>query len=704
MSLDNKGINSHVVEYLDYYCKLKNVPEFAVLLKGKWGAGKTWFIKDYIKKIEEEERKLSKKWLINFFEEEPEEKERKKKWCYISLYGMTSLSQIEDALVLKQLHPVLSSKPVLLVGSLLKTGASIGMRLDFNRDNKDEQVRFSGKDIKLSDFLTDLSNSILIFDDLERCGIEFSNVLGFINNFVEHQGSKVIIVANEDKLFVNEKDKNYSYGSIKEKLIGKTLTIDLDFKRAAETFIKSPKKSRFESFLLGKIELIESIYQIAEYQNLRTLKQVVLDFKRISEFLIKIESLAEKVRFNLESLEVILQLLVVFSIEIKLDAIKTNEITKLIEDHEAALAKHYSKIRQDQYKEPLELSSQKKNEYNQSSKSSIQEDERQKSSLEKLVEKYKDLKLKLNLSLYTPFPSYSWWGSFFDKGILDEEELKKSIKTSVYFPENTPNWKNLWYYDNLNDEEFGTLLEKVELEYSARHFTNIGEVKHIVGLFLVFSDAGLYPKTKGEILKDAKAYIDDLVKNKEVDIATQYPSWLASEIPDYVNTYDDLGFKGRELPEFKDLCTYIDEVDKLVELENMPIAAQELLEIMEKDVWKFHRMVCIPEASSIWDEINGKYAQVPILKHIESSDFVKTLLQMEPEKQRYACYALNDRYQIDEVNKKLIEEVMWLKKVETLLREESEKRQRQRLISGYLIKENLLKRHLSKLISKLDKH
>ena len=43
-------------------------------------------------------------------------------------------------------------------------------------------------------------NSILIFDDLERCKIPINDLLGYINQFVEHLNLKVIIVANEKEI------------------------------------------------------------------------------------------------------------------------------------------------------------------------------------------------------------------------------------------------------------------------------------------------------------------------------------------------------------------------------------------------------------------------------------------------------------------------------------------------------------------------
>ncbi|MFH1136639.1 MAG: P-loop NTPase fold protein, partial [Pseudomonadota bacterium] len=36
--------NQHVIEFLKYYCSL-SFPQYAILIKGEWGCGKTWFIK-----------------------------------------------------------------------------------------------------------------------------------------------------------------------------------------------------------------------------------------------------------------------------------------------------------------------------------------------------------------------------------------------------------------------------------------------------------------------------------------------------------------------------------------------------------------------------------------------------------------------------------------------------------------------------------
>jgi tRNA A37 threonylcarbamoyladenosine biosynthesis protein TsaE len=48
--------NNDVGEYLDYYLDPKLETDFAVMLNGPWGAGKTHFIKIYLKDREDKAR------------------------------------------------------------------------------------------------------------------------------------------------------------------------------------------------------------------------------------------------------------------------------------------------------------------------------------------------------------------------------------------------------------------------------------------------------------------------------------------------------------------------------------------------------------------------------------------------------------------------------------------------------------------------
>lgn len=206
MTQDNKSINSHIEDYLDYYCSLSHAPGFAVLLKGQWGCGKTWFIEKYRDKL----------------------KAKKQKCLYVSLNGITSFTEIGEAF-LQQLNPFWASKEMAIARKVLTGFVKGTLKIDLNNDGKDDGTwSFGIPDINVPEYLKITSETILIFDDLERCKIDISNLLGYINNFVEHDDLKVIIVANEDELLkpdINNSSKDNSstsYKVIKEKLIGKT--------------------------------------------------------------------------------------------------------------------------------------------------------------------------------------------------------------------------------------------------------------------------------------------------------------------------------------------------------------------------------------------------------------------------------------------------------------------------------------------------
>ena len=77
---------------LDFYLKRKK-PDYAIMITGKWGTGKTYFIKEYIKKAPQ--RAVNKRFI------------------YLSLYGAKDETDIEKRIwpqILKQSIPDVKSK------------------------------------------------------------------------------------------------------------------------------------------------------------------------------------------------------------------------------------------------------------------------------------------------------------------------------------------------------------------------------------------------------------------------------------------------------------------------------------------------------------------------------------------------------------------------------------------------------------------
>lgn len=632
MTQSNRSINSHIEDYLNYYCELSHAPGFAVLLKGQWGSGKTWLINKFREKL----------------------KEKNHKCLYISLYGMTTTAEISEAFF-QQLHPVLSSKGMAITAKVLKALLKGMLKIDLNDDGRDDgTLNLQIPDINLPEYLKDTDKSILIFDDLERCKIDIDTVLGYINYFVEHQDLKVVIVANEDKLI----DNNNNYQIIKEKLIGKTFSVSPDFEGALENFITLVNNSEARNFLSNNIELIQHLYDKAEYENLRNLKQILLDFERIFKLL------PEKARNKPELLQDLLRFLMVFSIEIKRGKMLPKDISRLPDEYSSAITK--------QAKRNL---------------GKEDDNDKQQSSLEEVLSRY------TAFNIHIPFPSSVWWQVFFDKGIVDTQELEKAILNSIYFQdENTPSWVKLWYYFELPDDDFEVLLKTVASEYRNKQFVDFGVIKHITGLFLKFSDVGLYGKSKEEILNDSKLYLNYLKDNNQLSFISP------SIIEDLIGGYGGLGFQGAELGEFKEFCSYIDEVVKLAIVDSLPKFSDNLLITMQSDMIEFYRMLC-PSNSQNTDETFQIYAEFPVLKYIKPTAFLENILLMKHKDQRFIFSALPERYKRSNLHKELIEELEWLKDIQMLLVKEINCRKGK--VSGYCL-QLLNKDYLSKAIKMLE--
>ena len=631
-------VNSDVETYLDYYCQLSHAPGFAILLKGQWGAGKTWFINRYSEKLK---------------------KERDQQCLYISLYGMSTLSEIDDKFF-QVLHPILSSKEMAMAGKIIQGFLKLGLKVDLNGDrNADGTLNIQIPEIDLTKHLANIKKSILIFDDLERCNIELGNLLGYINSFVEHQELKVVIVANEDELI--KKDKNYQV--IKEKLIGRTFGIFPDFERALENFIAQTDNTSVRSFLSENVELIKDLYDKAEYENLRNLKVIVLDFERI------FKAMPEKARSKPEILKDILKLLIAFSIEIKRGLMLPQDINKLQEEYITALSKRVPS--------------------RQTASSVTQDKDEEPTSLHKIINTYSAFEL------HEPFPSSVWWQIFFERGIIDSQELEQSILNSKYFQdENTPDWVKLWHFSGLSDEDFDNLIMKIEGEYNSREFLDLGIVKHIFGLFLMFSDAGIYAKSKQEILKESKNYIDDLKNRNQLETLPQFLP-LSRTIGNIFGSYLSLGFQGKDFEEFNEFSNYINEIQELDRIDKAP---QDVLDAIQNDVGKFCRMIC-PDASPRQDVSEPQYHETPILKDVSPAFFLEKILQLNNEDRQYVFWAIKSRYKYEHLNEKLIEELEWLKSIQDLLLKEANCKKGK--LSGYRL-ELLNTNYLREVIEKLE--
>ena len=334
--IDSLTENRHIADFLDEYFTSfddNNPPGYAVLLSGEWGCGKTFLMKEIMqiydlnsKKKSKKEKEIEKKdkessplsvnlamWqvvyqvfyklhlfigsIINILyqllyglvhlvyflllyiikcalwlplQERKNDEGEKDLFIYISLYGIKYAREI-DAAIVRQLYPKVSAIEGIVGDIFARNNSShyIGSSvIGFIGDALTAKIRvfrqLSNKE----------KNKIFIFDDLERCCLDGRELLGYINNLVEHKRKRVVLLSNQEKLFDGEEQiREY-----KEKVIGRTFKVTPCFEGAFDLFIGSVKDKDAKMILDDYKKTIQGVYKSIGSNNLRSVKQSILGF------------------------------------------------------------------------------------------------------------------------------------------------------------------------------------------------------------------------------------------------------------------------------------------------------------------------------------------------------------------------------------------------------------------------------------------
>lgn len=233
-----------IENYLSDYIASPN-PDFAIMIVGEWGSGKTFFIEDYIA------HNLKK------CKNKPEA-------IYVSLNGMNRLSQINQSIV-QSLHRVLGSK---VLRGVIACGA-VAMNARFGISSSDALSLFDS-----ASSLLKIEAKLIVFDDLERCSIPLNEVFGFVASLL-HDGIHVVVVGSEDEL----KKRCAAYDKIKEKIVGKTFRIPENIESIYDVIIEDESFASIKSILCRlREDLIQDFKCVPNCYNYRAFKHAIRDF------------------------------------------------------------------------------------------------------------------------------------------------------------------------------------------------------------------------------------------------------------------------------------------------------------------------------------------------------------------------------------------------------------------------------------------
>jgi hypothetical protein len=587
------------------------------MLKGPWGAGKTHLVKSFIGGEDYTD-----------------------KFLYVSLYGVTTYQQIEDAFF-RQLHPLFSSKGMKIAGQLVKGFAKGALKIDIDGDGKtDASINISAPDLSIPSFLSKSGGRILVFDDLERCSIKIDDILGYINSYVEHEGHKCIVISNEKE--IKEEGR---YLEIKEKLIGKTLEVQSDFNIAVPQFISEHPKGSATRYLKSNIDEIRILYRQFNRHNLRALKQSLWDFQRFSEII------PDKYWKNVASITIVFRLFMALSLEHKAANLDETDIEQL--------------------------------DSNDFSRYLGGSEDPRFARIEELEKKY------VGVRLGAPTISSELLKDLIFKGLFDSHAILKALQESPLFEPSAPEpaWKRAWFGFERTDDDFEAAVDEMEDDFKNRRFLEPGEIYHVFGLRIYFSSIGAIPYTKSRVLKQCKEYVDDLKKSGNIPNALIRDTTLS-----HWGGWGGLQIQGSDTKEYQEAAKYYGKSIEQHTQSQYPALAQDLLDKMKSNTIEYMRMICVNSDGP------SPYYNIPILSAIKPQDFVDSLLNIEAEAQRTALSAFEGRYQAVSITKELSKEGPWIKKVSKLIRREIPNL---RVMSKHRL-EVLLNRYIDPIIAKLD--
>lgn len=235
--MNTEELTSYIKNYLE-----NDKTRSAIMLTGAWGCGKSYYIQNTLAPA-----------LI---------KDSVNRCIVVSLYGLKNLEALSKSIYLE-----------VRAKALFKKSETVSAAKIFGKTIIKGVASFFGVDINVSeDDLNklyqsiDLTNKLIVLEDLERSGIDIIEIMGYVNNLVEQDGVKVLLVANENEIIKyedkEEKDKDSKkiiikvptktteeYLRIKEKTVSDTISFYADLNDAVENILRLFNNNYFNEAL-----------------------------------------------------------------------------------------------------------------------------------------------------------------------------------------------------------------------------------------------------------------------------------------------------------------------------------------------------------------------------------------------------------------------------------------------------------------------
>lgn len=216
-------LNKYMKNYVE-----NDITGRAIMLTSAWGSGKSYYVKNILKKHLESDEGGKHDCVI------------------VSLYGITNIADISKAIYVDLRTLIKESKSELattagvaakIIGKTLLNGLTSIANVDI--------AKLSDDDFQKVYESINLTGKLIVLEDIERTKIDLIELMGYVNNLCECDGVKILLVANEEELSTldksNETDNSIksTYRKIKEKTVADTLQFSADYKQTINSIIDS---------------------------------------------------------------------------------------------------------------------------------------------------------------------------------------------------------------------------------------------------------------------------------------------------------------------------------------------------------------------------------------------------------------------------------------------------------------------------------
>ncbi|TCJ24701.1 hypothetical protein E0X81_01750 [Halomonas sp. GDM18] len=548
--------------YLDYYNSLSK-PGYAVLVTGEWGVGKTYQVLNHIKK-----------------------KDR----YYISLFGVGSVEQI-DAEMVALCNPKLS-KLSSSFGAVSNAATNLGGAFSFANIPSSAFNAVFKQNIR--------PDRVLIFDDFERSALSVKLLLGVVNQYVEHYGFQVIIIAHDE-------DLKESVRFYKEKVIGQTIEVTANCSDVYNTFCSNLVDGSSRDFISSFKDQVIELFSESGVVSLRVLRHVIEDLVRLRK------CLRDEDLNNNDLMSNLIGLFVVFDIEVR----KGNVLCVDVQNRSP-----YSPVTNN----------------DESSEVSV---------ISNLNKKYSSVDMHSTLLRNDTLVSVFFMGEF------DSLSIQRDIDSSVYNPSTADKspWQILSSFDDLDDEIIEVARINLNKQFSDRSVCDSGEMLHIFALKMFMVDSGVELGNVQSVKTACKCYIDDLKRKGELPPREKHERWYLS----FHGSHNGIKYwvQSSYQVEFNEVLSYLIKSREEVLFNDAHRIWLELKHKMHHDSIGF-----LSSLSSNNHGVEG-YQTIPILKMIDPDEFIDAWMQAPKENWRNITFALSFRYSHLKINRYLSEEREW---------------------------------------------